>query len=233
MSERPARHTAEERRTEITAAAAIEFARRGLDGATTDRIAERAGVSQPYVVRLFGTKKALFLAVANRAFERIADAFRAAAVGDGPEERLENMGAAYVALLSDRDELALQLQLYAAAYDPEIRTCVATRFAQLHELCGELSGAEPGAPAGIHRPRHALQRGRRARHAADRVGRELGARASRHAGLVGAYGRGWSLVVRALVLIVDAERGSRRHDERRSGRGSGGDRRSARLGGEP
>src|SRR6185295_2553730 len=59
------------------------------------------------------------------------------------EERLENMGAAYVSLLSDRDELALQLQLYAAAYDPEIRTCVATRFAQLHELCGELSGADP------------------------------------------------------------------------------------------
>jgi AcrR family transcriptional regulator len=143
MREKPARHTAEQRRTEITAAAAIEFARRGLEGATTDRIAERAGVSQPYVVRLFGTKKALFLSVANRAFERIAEAYRAAAVGDGPEERLENMGAAYVALLSDRDELALQLQLYAAAYDPEIRTCVATRFAQLHELCGELSGADP------------------------------------------------------------------------------------------
>ncbi|MDP9255436.1 MAG: TetR/AcrR family transcriptional regulator [Actinomycetota bacterium] len=143
MNEKPARHTADERRIEITAAAAIEFARRGLEGATTDRIAERAGVSQPYVVRLFGTKKALFLAVANRAFERVADAFRAAAVGEGPDERLENMGAAYVALLSDRDELALQLQLYAAAYDPEIRTCVATRFAQLHELCGELSGAEP------------------------------------------------------------------------------------------
>jgi AcrR family transcriptional regulator len=143
MDERPARHTAEERRTEITAAAAIEFARRGLDGATTDRIAERAGVSQPYVVRLFGTKKALFLAVANRAFERVAAAFRAAAVGDGPQERLQHMGAAYIALLRDRDELALQLQLYAAAYDPEIRACVATRFAQLHELCGELSGAGP------------------------------------------------------------------------------------------
>jgi hypothetical protein len=53
------------------------------------------------------------------------------------------MGNAYVALLDDRDELALQLQLYAAAYDPEIRACVATRFAQLHEMCGELSGAGP------------------------------------------------------------------------------------------
>src|SRR6476469_4080473 len=143
MTQKPARHTADERRTEITAAAAIEFARRGLDGATTDRIAERAGVSQPYVVRLFGTKKALFLAVANRAYERIADAFRASAEGDDPEQRLRSMGAAYVTLLADRDELALQHQLYAAAYDPEIRACVATRFAQLHELCAELSGASP------------------------------------------------------------------------------------------
>ena len=136
------RQTAEQRRAEITAAAAIEFGRRGLEGATTDRIAERAGVSQPYVVRLFGTKKALFLAVANRAFERIAETFRATALGETPEERLENMGAAYTVLLRDRDELALQLQLYAAAYDPEIRACVSQRFAELHELCAELSGAD-------------------------------------------------------------------------------------------
>ena len=143
MNARPARHTADERRLQITAAAAIEFARRGVEGATTDRIAERAGVSQPYVVRLFGTKKALFLAVANRAFERIAEAFRSAATGETVEERLESMALAYLKLLQDRDELALQLQLYAAAYDPEIRACVATRFAQLHELCQELSGADP------------------------------------------------------------------------------------------
>jgi AcrR family transcriptional regulator len=142
MHEKPARHTADERRAEITAAAAIEFARRGLEGATTDHIATRAGVSQPYVVRLFGTKKALFLAVANRAFEHIAATFRGSAHGEGPEERLKNMGMAYLTLLEDRDELALQLQLYAAAYDPEIRACVATRFAQLHELCAELSGAD-------------------------------------------------------------------------------------------
>ncbi len=143
VNARKPRHTADERRAEITAAAAIEYGRRGLEGATTDHMAQRAGVSQPYVVRLFGTKNALFLAVANRAFERIAEAFRTSAVGDGPEQRLNSMGLAYVALLEDRDELALQLQLYAAAYDPEIRACVATRFARLHELCAELSGADP------------------------------------------------------------------------------------------
>jgi AcrR family transcriptional regulator len=143
MEAKPARHTAEQRRIEITAAAAIEFGRRGLEGATTDRIAERAGVSQPYVVRLFGTKKALFLAVALHAFERIAEAFRAGVSGDTVEERLDSMALTYLGLLRDRDELSLQLQLYAAAYDPEIRECVSTRFAELHELCGELSGADP------------------------------------------------------------------------------------------
>jgi AcrR family transcriptional regulator len=149
MESRPARQTADQRRVEITAAAAIEFGRRGLEGATTDRIAERAGVSQPYVVRLFGTKKALFLAVALRAFERIAEAFRNGVSGDTVDERLESMALTYLKLLQDREELALQLQLYAAAYDPEIRECVSTKFAELHELCGELSGADPGRLRGF------------------------------------------------------------------------------------
>ena len=141
---KPARHTADERRVEITAAAAIEFARRGLEGATTDRIAERAGVSQPYVVRLFGTKKALFLAVANSRVRAHRGGVPGTAWPATPSRSGSRAWAlTYLGLLQDRDELALQLQLYAAAHDPEIRACVATRFAQLHELCGELSGADP------------------------------------------------------------------------------------------
>jgi AcrR family transcriptional regulator len=132
-----------DRRRLLVDAAITEFGEHGFDGTTTDAIARRAGISQPYVVRLFGTKKALFLTVANRAFERIADAFSAGVQGDTVEERLESMALTYLKLLEDRDELALQLQLYAAATDPEIRDCVSKRFAQLHELCGELSGADP------------------------------------------------------------------------------------------
>ena len=55
------RRTAEERRVDVLDAALIEFATYGLHGASTVNIAERAGISQPYVLRLFGTKKALFL----------------------------------------------------------------------------------------------------------------------------------------------------------------------------
>jgi len=49
--------TAAERKASILDAALVEFAERGLDGASTEAIAARAGISQPYVFRLFGTKK--------------------------------------------------------------------------------------------------------------------------------------------------------------------------------
>ncbi len=59
------RKSAEERRDEILNAAMLEFAERGL-GASTDEIARVAGISQPYVFRLFGTKKELLKAVVAR-----------------------------------------------------------------------------------------------------------------------------------------------------------------------
>ena len=51
------RQSAEERREEILEAALVEFADRGLHGTSTEDIARRVGISQPYVFRLFGTKK--------------------------------------------------------------------------------------------------------------------------------------------------------------------------------
>ena len=55
------RQTAEERREAVLAAAMESFARGGLDGTSTEEIAEAAGISQPYLFRLFGTKKGLFV----------------------------------------------------------------------------------------------------------------------------------------------------------------------------
>src|SRR3954452_23641811 len=54
------RMRAVDRRERILAAAAEVFGRRGYVGATTDQIARAAGISQPYVVRMFGSRKALF-----------------------------------------------------------------------------------------------------------------------------------------------------------------------------
>ena len=64
------RKTAEERREEILAAALEEFGEHGLDGTSTDTIARKAGISQPYLFRLFGSKKELYLASVRRCFRR-------------------------------------------------------------------------------------------------------------------------------------------------------------------
>ncbi len=56
-----------------------EFARTGYFGTSTETIARLAGISHAYLFRLFGTKKDLFLACAERTCERTLATFRAAA----------------------------------------------------------------------------------------------------------------------------------------------------------
>src|ERR671937_1959205 len=96
MAIAPKRKSAEERREAVLDAALEEFAERGLDGASTEAIAARAGISQPYVFRLFGTKKDLFKAVVSRCFRETLELFQRAAEGKRGEEELDAMGYAYV-----------------------------------------------------------------------------------------------------------------------------------------
>lgn len=133
---------ADERRALVIEAAADAFAERGFTATTTADIAERAGVSQPYVIRLFGTKRALFLAVAERCFARVEAAFRAAAAAAGPDGRLAAMGRAYIDLLEDRRDLRLQLHAYAACDDPEVADHVRAGYTRLVETVHELTGAD-------------------------------------------------------------------------------------------
>src|SRR5947199_2799202 len=115
------RKTKEERREEILDAAMAVFAEKGLHGASTEEIARLAGISQPYVFRLFGTKKQLYLAVVARCFRRTLELMQAAAEGKRGEPALHAIGEAYAALLdNDRTYLRAQMQAYAACEDPEI-----------------------------------------------------------------------------------------------------------------
>src|SRR5437870_11064570 len=112
------RKTKEERREEILDAALEEFAARGLHGASTEDIARRAGISQPYIFRLFGTKKELFKATVSRCFRETLEIFQRAAEGKRGEEALKAMGDAYIEkLLGDRTRLRAQMQAYAACND--------------------------------------------------------------------------------------------------------------------
>jgi AcrR family transcriptional regulator len=137
------RKSAEERREEIVAAAFEHFAQSGYNGASTDAIARDAGISQPYLFRLFRTKRELFLACHQRSGARIRETFETAVAGLPQEERLEAMGQAYVGLLADRTALLFQMQSYAACSDPEIQAHVRQGYGDVVELVTRLSGAEP------------------------------------------------------------------------------------------
>jgi AcrR family transcriptional regulator len=135
------RMTADARREAVLRVAVAEFARTGLHGTSTEKIAAGADISHPYLFRLFGTKKGLFLACLDRCHERLRETFTAAAEAAGDGDRLEAMGKAYVDLLADREMLLLQLQGYAACDDPEVRATASDGYAELWQLVARLSGA--------------------------------------------------------------------------------------------
>ena len=136
------RLTAAERREQLLTAAIAEFGVTGYHATSTETIAERAGISQPYLFRLFGTKKDLFLACVDRCFDLTLEAFRAAVADPPPDTETprEAMGRAYVESLGDRHLVLFQHQTYAAADDPEIRELARRRFEELASETAELAG---------------------------------------------------------------------------------------------
>lgn len=137
------------REQQLLRAAVSAFADGGYAGTTTDQVARLAGVSQPYVVRVFGSKQALFLAAYTHATQQIQETFRASAAAADrlgattPQERLEALGAAYVDLVRDRELLSMLLHGFVAAADPalgpEMRRCMT----DIYRLMRELTGADP------------------------------------------------------------------------------------------
>lgn len=135
------RQTAEVRREAVLDAALIAFARRGLHGTSTEEIAEVAGISQPYLFRLFGTKKRLFVATVERCMEETLELFRGAAGDLRGEAALEAMGQAYVEMvIQDRPRLLAQMQAYAACDDPDVREAIRTGYGKLHLYVETVSG---------------------------------------------------------------------------------------------
>jgi AcrR family transcriptional regulator len=135
----------QERREQILGIAEQEFATAGLYGASTETIARRAGITQAYVFRLFGTKKRLFLACVDAAFERMTLAMLAAAGGASGIEALTAMGQEYNEMLADLTTLLLQLQgtAAAAAGDGEVRDAVRASFGRLWQAVAGSAELDP------------------------------------------------------------------------------------------
>jgi len=140
VTEARQRLTAAERREQIVGVALRHFAVGGLHGTSTEDIAAETGLSQPYLFRLFRTKRDLFLACSDACMQRTAAAFREAAESAPEGEKLSAMGEAYTGLVADEHLLRFQLQLYAACADPVIRARARGLYRDLVDEVRRLSG---------------------------------------------------------------------------------------------
>jgi AcrR family transcriptional regulator len=132
-----------ERRSQVLGIAAGEFANHGLHGASIEAIAREAGITQTYVFRMFGTKKALFLELVGAAFDRFSDGMSQAAKGAQGLGALALMGAQYYELLADRTTLLLQLQGFAACGDSEVRDVVRARLGRMWATVADTAALDP------------------------------------------------------------------------------------------
>src|SRR4051794_17795486 len=132
------RMSGDARRDQILQAALAVFAQGGYTGTSTDQVARAAGVSQPYVVRLFGSKQELFAQVYAYASQQVLDAL--SAVPAGPDAKHE-MGQAYVRLLGDRDLLLVIMHGFIAGADPKVGHIARSTLAEAFRLHRERTGA--------------------------------------------------------------------------------------------
>ncbi|MDQ1563729.1 MAG: hypothetical protein QOI14_680 [Actinomycetota bacterium] len=136
------RMASDERRELVLKAATEVFGQRGYAGTTTDQVAAAAGVSQPYVVRIFGTKEKLFLAVLQRALDVMMVAFRQA-LSEEPELPVsQRMGRAYVDLLQDRGLLLSLMHGFVLGADPEIGRVARCGFLEVYKFLKAEAGLD-------------------------------------------------------------------------------------------
>ena len=140
-AQRPTRMSGTQRRAEILVAARKVFAERGY-AASTDEVARAAGVSQPYVVRLFGTKRELFVEAYREAAAEIVAAL--GAVPAGPEAGPQ-MADAYVGLLEDRNLLRLSMHGFLAGADDEVGQIARHTLGEAFRLFRERTGSDEDA----------------------------------------------------------------------------------------
>ena len=139
----PRRHSADERRDLVVEAASREFAALGLGGATGEGLSYRAGISHPYLLRLFGSKRELFLEVVERAFDQLLAAVRAAKLPEGDREGFGDLVVELKKSLGEHGP-SLLLQTFAACGVDEVRLTVQRRLGELHESLERLPPGRDG-----------------------------------------------------------------------------------------
>ena len=138
---------AADRRELILGSAMRVFGDHGYVGTTTAEIARAAGVSQPYVIRIFGTKEKLCLEVLNRALAELLAAFAAALdtdsklpPGEPARPVAQRLGAAYVNLVANRGLLLSLMHAFVLGPDPVIGAVARAGFMAVYRFLRERAG---------------------------------------------------------------------------------------------
>jgi len=139
------RLTAAKRRDAIIDVAMHEFTLGVFDGTPAAVIALRAGVSQPYLFALFGTKRNLFIAAVKRGFEQMRSLILLAAREEGAAgDALNGVRTVLLSLRQQRTLLLLQLHAFAACADPGVRAVTRAEFEETRRVLASVSGASDG-----------------------------------------------------------------------------------------
>jgi len=132
-----------ERRRQIVAAARSVFGEHGYTGTSTDQVARAAGVSQPYVVRTFGTKEQLFLEVADSALTELLDAFDAVVhARPRPADLPAALGDAYVDLAREGEVHLVLLQAFVQGHDPAVGAWARAALLRVYAVLREDAGLD-------------------------------------------------------------------------------------------
>ncbi|TSD96134.1 TetR/AcrR family transcriptional regulator [Skermania sp. ID1734] len=138
---------AADRRELILDAAARAFARGGYAGTSTDAVAKEAGISQPYVVRMFGSKVELFREVFARAGSAILQTFDTELdkleIDPEDEQFWHQLGASYSRLLEDRDLLLVMMHGFCSGNTEEIGAQARECMASIYGLIRRRTGCTP------------------------------------------------------------------------------------------
>ncbi|MGN8049667.1 TetR/AcrR family transcriptional regulator [Curtobacterium sp. 22159] len=137
----PARMPAAQRRAMILEAARGLFGSQGYNGTTTDQIAAAAGISQPYVVRMFGSKEALFLEVFHDTLQTLIDAWRETLATLGPDQTPAHaIGEQFVDLAAERGLHTLLLQGFVSGAEPAIGAAARDGFLEIYRFLRDEAG---------------------------------------------------------------------------------------------
>jgi len=140
----------------LMSSAAKVFARRGMEQASIDEVADDAGYTKGAFYANFKNKEELFLAMLDERFaERLEQCDRVMASGESPVEQARQIGLdfmRYVAADPEWERLFFEFAAYAARND-EFRQELVTRYRSLRERIAESYrrraeelGVEPPVP---------------------------------------------------------------------------------------